>query len=285
MSRTRRFASILCLFAISFLCESASGIEIYVTVENNSGTYPLGKLTIDGSNVTYAEIDPIDPSNNQAYENLTWSDGANAFYSTYAYVDGQTPKTGLATVNQSATPTNINSDIGYFLGLSTDMLNDNLYGYRSADNKLGTFDKGTGAFQPVGNASGIEATGNPGQMAFLNNKFYMATITADGNEFGSLDKTTGAFTNIRTDSFFNQMLLASDGVNLYAIKSKGFQVYSINPANGTETLIGTPTGTSNVWQFFGASTTVPEPGTYILGGISTCLLAVARRRKLRRRHA
>lgn len=286
MTRMKRVASLLLVFACSVLCESASGIEIFVTVEMTTGTFPLGKVTIDGSNLTYQEIAPIDPTNATAYENLTWSETANGFYSTG--FNGPSAKNTFATVTQAATAATLNNDMGYYLGLSTDMLNDTLYGYRYDVNEFGTINKANGAFSPIG-SSGVVAIGNPGQMTFANSKFYMATtIDTGGNitsNFGSIDKATGAFTNIRTDNFFNDMVLASDGVTIYAIKSQGFQVYTIDPTNGVETLIGTPTGTTNVWRFFGASTTVPEPGTYCLAGFASFVLAFTGKRKLRRSHA
>ncbi len=119
-------------------------------------------------------------------------------------------------------------------------------------------------------------------MAFTNGNVYFTSDNGGSSTFGMINKTLGVYSNIATNSVFEELLLASDGVNLYGVKAVGsFQVYQINPQNGATTLIGTPTGATNVFRILGAAA-VPEPGTYVLAGIATCVMTFAGRRKLRR---
>ncbi len=148
MSLTKRFALILWLFAFTPLCESTSGIEIYVTSESVYpspifSTYPLGKITIDGSNIIYSEIKNIDATNQVAYDNLSWSNTANAFYS----VSTQPKLTKIDTAGDiQGTPVNSSPLI---IGLAVDNSNDTLYTYRQTDDTFGTINKTNGIYSSI----------------------------------------------------------------------------------------------------------------------------------------
>ena len=213
-------------------------------------------------------------------QGLTWDEPLDAFRAIVMNLGVES----LTTVTTSGSVGAVGSRVGLtnpgdgYAGLATTGSGNPLYTFVNAGGAfsyvLGTTNRGTGAWSTVsGTYSGFSIEGFPpayGIMSFYGDTLYVVGKTSSANVFGTLNTTTGLFSQIGSaNNVFQSMALTSDGTALYGVSvSQNFPgIYSINPSTGVPTLlaaaIGFPAETYVVGAGMAASP-VPEPAAYAM---------------------
>jgi hypothetical protein len=254
---------------------SARAVDIYATLWENTSQKPqFGKINTDTGVYTQISADTGGP-NQELGSGLAWNPTINAFNSTTDY--GSFSSLSLTGVDSL-----IATGIGVELLLSYDTSTSTMYGL--SYNAFKTINPATGATVTLGNPGVSQVFGS----ALLNGTLYSTFDQGSppfsfDNRFGTINLSNGAKTPITTadNSLYSGMKLASDGTTLFGIKLNN--IYTINPATGSSTLLRGITGISSNASIEAISTvTVPEPSTYALGVIATGVMAfLARRRRAR----
>jgi hypothetical protein len=236
-------------------------------------------------------------------QGLTWDESLGVFRAIVMNLGDEF----LTTVSTSGSVGSVGSRVGLtnpgdgYLGLATTGSANPLYTFVNAGGSfsyaLGTTNRGTGAWSTVsGVYSGFAIEGFPpayGIMSFYGDTLYAAGKTSDANVFGTLNTTTGLFSQIGSaNNVFQSMALTSDGTTLYgvSVSQNSPGIYSINPSTGVPTLltaaIGFPAETYVVGAGMAASP-VPEPAAYAMAlmGLACSGYATWRRLRGRRRLA
>jgi hypothetical protein len=168
--------------------------------------------------------------------------------------------------------------------------------YSRDDNDYGTIDKVTGAWSDIrGNGHGMLEPGNDGGRFTIHQDTIYTTFEDYGGNgfFGSIGYTASStFNQIgATSNVFLNMVLASDGTNLFGIFGDGTAgnqaLYSIDPATGTPSYISAITGSGLGTRFYGAdyqpsSQPVPEPSMGVISLFGMACVGFARRMKAKR---
>lgn len=182
------------------------------------------------------------------------------------------PSTALVTVVGSYGTTGTMADIAFDAS-------GNLYGISSSGGaNLYSINISTGQATKVG-ASGFSVTAGGGLAISPAGVFYS---TPEGNDLGTYDSTTGAYTAIATiatpaGSGTSYGALAFDGNTLYGMDlGSPTHLVTIDPTSGAVTDIGT-----SVANIDGIAFSVPEPGAGLLilgAGVIPFLSGIRRRR-------
>lgn len=242
-----------------------SAVDIYV-----AGLDPISNPifgTIDSSTATFTS---------RGYapniSSMTWSPSVNAFYINESGVLNTMNTSGI----QGTSIGNLTS--GPAERLAFNPATSTLYGIGSY--VLTSINTSNGAETTL--ASTIELQ----SATFVGGSMYVTRNINGTGKFGTIDTTTGQFSQIGSDSaFYMFMNLASDGTTLYGIYNSFGNTNTLASLNTSTGALVSPTdiGGSNVSYFMAAgmiTTSVPEPSAYALGAIATGILAaIARRRK------
>ena len=164
-----------------------------------------------------------------------------------------------------------------------------LRGFDGTNKDVGTISTTTGSFTISASSNANPGGRIGGRGSILDGVNYMidTRTTASASLFGSVNLATGAFTTIGTaNSLFQNMVLASDGVDLYGLRpvnSGTSELYTINETNGTLTKLVdvTPAFGTVPLQYSGAAFAVPEPSAVALAlsGVAGLLAAARCRRR------
>ncbi len=259
----------------------AANSRIIATV----GSTQIGKYTASGSQDGPVVTQTFNPVNNTTFRNLRMNAAGTQVLSTQiasqriVNVNPTTLATGTTTYASGATTTSVFQPTagGFVYGLT--------------QSGLSQFnDDGTGA---VGiTFSGFSpATTSLRDIYFTDaNTFYLTNYASAASGGGvwkfKLSGTTATVdtswgTNGRTNAFSNTYGLArsTDGLFLYVTQNFGgptSNISKVSLASGIVTLLSTQAAT------FGYITVIPEPSTYALAGLATCVLGLTakRRRKI-----
>jgi len=259
----------------------AANARIIATV----GSSQIGKYTsagaIDGSVVTQT----FDPVNSTTFRNLRMNAAGTQVLSTQiasqriVTVNPTTLATGSTTYASGATTTSVFQPTagGFVYGLTQSVL--------SRFN-----DDGTGA-------TAITFSGfTPGTTSLRDiyftdaNTFYLTNYTSSGSGGGiwkftlsgttaTVDTSWGTSGHTNSFSYAYGLARSSDGLFLYVTQNFGgptSNISKVSLATGIVTLLSTQAAT------FGYITVIPEPSTYALAGLATCVLGLTakRRRKI-----
>jgi hypothetical protein len=171
-----------------------------------------------------------------------------------------------------------------FHGLAYRNASSPLYAAEYQGDDTGTISQTAGGFSIQADSPASMSTPLGGRYAIFNDTLYFATGNSS-NRFGTVDFGSGAYTNINSDNgLLRYMALASDGTTLYGLYGDGTanaqQLYTIDPANVSTTLLTSISGDGLGTYFHGAAM-VPEPSTYVmaLAGLACGGYLVRRRRK------
>ena len=231
------------------------------------------------------------------YSNLV-SQGNGSFY---IYENG----VGLRTIDTSGTisggaATRVTGFTGTFTpyGMAYSSLDQKIYAYEYTTNFLGSIDPSNGAWNP-GKDLGYSASyyGNfAGRLAIHKDVLYGAigdiTAVLDAGFFDTISYAGETINSVTNTDFFD-MVLSSDGTNLYGITGSGRigfvsdppppapytdLLYTINPNDGTlsssaVTLYNMPYTLSGA-----AAVGTPEPSTYLLLMIALGAVGFARKK-------
>lgn len=284
---TVRKGILLALFVAALATNPLRAVDIYVltgSTSNNNITTGFGKIDI--ATATYTEITSA-VSGSNAVRNLAW----NAANSNFYVVENASSNTNLRTLDLDG---NISASIGTITktiwGMAYREADSTLYAYDYGDDDTGTIDPDNGAWSILNANTGTSSSGPVGgHYTMLNDTIYVAGYMGSGMfatiGFGASD----TFQQIgNSNPLYQFMSLASDGANLYGVYGNGTagqqRLYQIDPATGGLTDLGSISGTGLNTYFYGAGMVpVPEPSTYLLGGLATgVMFALSRRRKAKR---
>ena len=257
---------ILCIIVQALLAMTFSmtvqASNLYTVGVNVAGNYEFGSL--DTGTGTYLSIKSLGTT---MYSNLA-SQGNGSFY---IYENGA----GLRTIDTNGTlSVGAATPVAGFpvgttftpYGMAYRPLEQKIYSYEYTTNSYGSLDVLTGAWVSLGVMPAYIPNyyGNfAGRLAIHNNVLYGTIGDVTSNDMGFLNtfSSTGTNTNLlKTDITFFDMVLASDGTNLYGITRSGMSapsmVYNIDPVNGVVTGAVNLNGTVPD-AFTGAASTVP----------------------------
>lgn len=281
-----RFSIRYLLTALVFCWASSTSwsIDIYVLTNNAlvNGSPSTNFGRIDSATGAYTSIASLAGD----VGNLAWNPVAGTFFVTA----GLNSTTTLRTLTTTGT---LSSAIG--------TIGDEIYGmaYRPTDSMLyaisynsdatGTIDPSNGIWTQLNASSGL-SLGMPsgGRYSILNDTMYLAANYSPVPGIGTMGYTaSSSFQSIATNSLYQTIALANDGVNLYGLTGNGTpRIYTIDPGTGSLTSGALISGAGLGSRFHGvgvAIVPVPEPSTYALGVIASGVLGcVARSRKARK---
>ncbi len=223
------------------LAISAQASNLYTVGVNATGNYEFG--SIDTGTGTYLTIKTLGAT---MYSNLA-SQGNGSFY---IYENGAGLRTidtnGILSIG-SATPVTGFPVVTIFTpyGMAYRSLEQKIYTYEYTTNSYGSIDILTGLWVSLGIMSAYTPNyyGNfAGRIAIHNGVLYgtLGDVTSVDTGFLNTFSPTGTNTNLlKTDIAFFDMVLASDGTNLYGITKSGISgpstIYSIDPVSGSMT--------------------------------------------------
>lgn len=187
------------------------------------------------------------------------------------------PATGMQTPGVTITGSRTS-----IVSLAYDVVTNTLYGntsvgFGAANDGLYSIDMNTGAATYVGDIGFNQVYA----LAF-NNSGMLYGVDGGGNLI-TIDKTTGAGTQVGSTGqifVFDIAFRPEDNV-LFAVETGTSSLFTINPATGVASLVGSYGSTTNLVGL--GFTAVPEPGTLALMASSGLALIFASRRT--RRHA
>jgi hypothetical protein len=265
----------------------ACAAELFVlgqpSVQLNNQTTSFGSInTVTG---TYTPISLSGFVSGTNLVNLAYDHGIDRFYTS---TGDTTTDSFLRTLSKSGS---VSASIGLINKRVYAMwyASGTLRGFDGNNKDVGTISTTTGSFtiSAASNANPSNRIGGRGSILDGVNYMIDTKSTASASLFGSINLATGAFTSIGSaNSLFQNMVLASDGVDLYGLRpvnSTTSELYTINETNGTLTKLVDVTpafGTVPV-QYSGAAFAVPEPSAVALAlsGVAGLLAAARRRRR------
>jgi len=240
--------------------------EIYVLSNDNDFVFGTGMNfgKIDTTTGAYTNIQSIA---NPRILNLAWNPVAGNFYTTDSSGTTEYLKT-LSTEGALSGP--IGSGLGQFQnfhGLAYRNASSPLYAAEYQSDDTGTVSQTEGTFTMQADGPVSMSTPIGGRYAIFNDTLYFATGNTS-NRFGTVNFDTGVYTNINSDNaLLKFMALASDGTTLYGLYGDGNagaqELYTIDPADGSTTLLTSISGAGLGTYFHGAAM-VPEPSTYVM---------------------
>lgn len=276
-------------FALAMLVAAtgpACAAELFVlgqpSVGLNNQTTSFGSInTVTG---TYTPISLSGFVTGTNLANLAYDPGIDRFYTSTGDASNDS---FLRTLSKSGS---VSASIG--------LINKNIYAmwyasgtlraFNRTNQDVGTISTTTGSYATTANASAVpNRIGGRGSILSGVNYMISTNNTASSSLFGSINLATGAFTTIGSaNSLFQNMVLASDGVDLYGLRpvnSTTSELYTINETNGTLTKLVdvTPAFGTVPLQYSGAAFAVPEPSAVALAlsGVAGLLAAARRRRR------
>lgn len=217
--------------------------------------------------------------------NLAYDHGIDRFYTS---TGDQGSDSFLRTVSKSGS---VSASIGLINKRVYAMwyASGTLRGFDGTNKDVGTISTTTGSFtiSAASNANPGNRLGGRGSILDGVNYMIDTRSTASASLFGSINLATGAFTTIGSaNSLFQNMVLASDGVDLYGLRpvnSGTSELYTINVTTGQPTKLVdvTPAFGTVPLQYSGAAFAVPEPSAVALAlsGVAGLLAAARRRRR------
>ncbi len=273
---------------LSFTAQASTLYTVGYDVSNN---YEFG--SVDTVTKQYQVIKSLGTT---MYSNLA-SQGNGSFYIYENGVGLKTISTN-GSISDGKTITNFTEKNGPFTpyGMAYRSLDQKIYAYEYTTNSFGSIDS-LGAWSELAGTTGYSANyyGNfAGRLAIHNDALYGAIgdlTSADAGFFNTISYA-GATTNSVADIAFFDMVLASDGTNLYGITGSGpigfvgtpppldpytNLLYTISP-NGSlsstaSPLVNMPYALTGV-----AAVGTPEPSTYILLMIALGAVGFARKK-------
>lgn len=161
--------------------------------------------------------------------------------------------------------------------------------YNRTDQRVGSVNTATGVYTQGSTSSANFNNLVGGRGAILGSTDFMVSpkTTASASAFGSINLATGAFTSLATGTTFQNMVLASDGAELYGLVpvSTGTALLYKVTTTGSLTQVAEVKPASGVLplQFSGAGFAVPEPTAIGLAVSGVAALAVGVRSRRRKR--
>ncbi|MFM9024278.1 MAG: PEP-CTERM sorting domain-containing protein [Planctomycetaceae bacterium] len=275
------------LAMVAAATNAACAAELFVlgqpTVQLNNQTTSFGSInTVTG---TYTPISLSGFVTGTNLVNLAYDHGIDRFYTS---TGDQGSDSFLRTLSKSGS---VSASIG--------LINKNIYAmwyasgtlraYNRTNQDVGTINTTAGSYAFTANANVTVPNRIGGRGSILSgvNYFINTNNTASSSLFGSINLATGAFTTIGSaNSLFQNMVLASDGVDLYGLRpvnSGTSELYTINVTTGQPTKLVdvTPAFGTVPLQYSGAAFAVPEPSAVALAlsGVAGLLAAARRRRR------
>jgi hypothetical protein len=249
--------------------------------------------SIDVSTGAYTEIVSALPK--EFMRNLVWNSSISAFYTIDGDADAQPVVLSKIDTSGSITPIGSLNSSRTVTGMAYRQSDSTIYGYDKDGSDYGTINPVSGAWSNLRTAGhGIPDFGNTGgRFAIHNETLYLTGESGTDGVFGTIGYTaSSAFTQIGgTSNVFINMVLASDGTNLFGIFGDGTAgnqtLYSIDPATGTPSHISAITGSGLGSHFYGAafqpnSQPVPEPSMGVISLFGMACVGFARRIKAKR---
>jgi hypothetical protein len=280
----------IAMLVISLSSFTKAGV-IYVLSNNthyNDGGTSFG--TIDTSTGTYTNIASFPDT---TFHNLAWNPVAGNFFVT----DVTNPDNSGAFLKTLSTSGVLSGPIGAVLsnggsstfhGLAYRDASSPLYAAEYQRDDTGTISQTAGGFTKLKDATSM-STPLGGRFAILNDTLYFATGNST-NRFGTVNFDTGAYTNINTsNTTLKNMVLASDGTNLFGLYGDGTvsnqALFSIDPLTGNSSYITSVSGSGLGTYFHGATfavggAPVPEPAS---SAVVALLMGGAALRKWRKK--
>jgi hypothetical protein len=251
------------------------------SIDTATGRYTLISGTINGTGA------------GATVSNLAWSGSGTTFY-TFASTGGNTTLRTLTT-----TGTTVSASIGTtgvtIGGAAFDTSSSILYAYDKTNEDWVSINTGNGAKTIINNNPGA-GFGTPigGRLAYHSGTMFLVSPRGSPNPqesaFGRMSNpitsNTTSYISIATGTSFRDMVIASDGTNLYglvAVTTGTALLYSIDTANGALTKVSDVTpvsGSTLPLQFNGAACAivVPEPSTIALAVSGIAFIAAGMRR-------
>ncbi|MFM1801874.1 MAG: hypothetical protein RJA81_1226 [Planctomycetota bacterium] len=264
---------------------SSQATDIYVlgtaTNANAEQTTSLGVINTDS--MTYQSIQSNIGGSSQLAYNLAWIPGTSSFYTIYhSWLNGELRILDRYG-NLGTSIGNVTVDAhGVIYGMVYDAASTNLLAYNWMWNNYGYISTTTGQYFITNQYpfTGGNTTTPPvgGRMTSHQGKMYSTINDADvAFRFVEISQA-GNFTILNQDPLYKNMILASDESLLYGLvpnNATSASLYSLNPSDGTPTLLGHISGTNLPNYFIGAA--VPEPSTNTLIAIAGLgLIAVSK---------
>lgn len=268
---------------LASLSEAAEIFMLGVTSGSDSFIVEYGKI-----NSTTGEYTQLvgNLSNTLYYSSLTWVPSASSFL-TFRERDLTTITTGGSVGGVVGTVPAEGDGLSWINHGLARAPTGTTYAYNFENDTFGTVLQTTPAYSEV-SSTGI-GTLSPvgGRIAFHDETLYAAFNLGIGEEpftegaFGTMNTSTGGFTQIAGDAIYQSMVLASDGTTLFGITPTA--LHSLNPSTGA-TVATVPLSGSLPEYWSGAAVIpvpVPEPSTaaMALAGLACGGYSMFRRRK------
>lgn len=282
MTTNKFVLSAFFLLVSPWLAGSGRASEIYVLSNHGAGGLTsYGKIDVATGNYTAISADV---GSGTSVENPTWGPASGSFYVTSN--DGDDLRT-LSTTGVLSSIIGSPSPRSGLWGMTYRAADSSLYAYDYWYDELVTISTADGNMTTVGSTGVTTGGDKAGHLITHNNVIYAAGTIDGSGKFGSF-APDGTFQQIAANNLFANMMLASDGVDIYGLSddSNIVNLYSITTSGGLTQLhtITMPSGFDYLQGIAQVTVApVPEPATVGLTalGLAGAGFALLRRRARR----